>query len=38
MGHLLIVVSVDPILFGLDRQTQTDSGDLAIPSEHIWIY
>jgi len=31
-------VSVDPILFGLDRQIQANSGDLAIPSEQIWIY
>jgi hypothetical protein len=41
------IVSVDPILLGLDRQIQAKGGDLAhlpwrpvpgIPSEHFWIY
>jgi len=27
-----------PILLGLDRQIQAQSGDLAIPSEQFWIH
>jgi hypothetical protein len=30
--------SVDPILLGLDRQIQAQSGDLAIPLEQFWVY
>jgi len=30
--------SVDPILLGLDRQIQAQSGDLAIPLEQFWIH
>ena len=28
----------NPILLGLDRQIQAQSGDLAIPLEQFWIH
>ncbi len=32
------LVSVDPILLGLDRQIQAKGGDLAILLERFWIH
>jgi hypothetical protein len=36
--EVILPVSVDPILLGLDRQIQARGGDLAIPLEQFWIY
>ncbi len=35
---ILHLYSVDPVLLGLDREIQAQSGDLAIPLEQFWSH